>query len=74
MISNDARVGNSSIKNTTVKRPVSEHLDTQGKLNPRRGFHYFLCLKKIQMPLLGACDTLQIVQNILEMRSYGSQK
>jgi hypothetical protein len=52
---------------------VNEHLDTQGKLNPRRGLHYFLCLNKTQTPLLGVCDTLKIVQNILDMRSYGSQ-
>jgi hypothetical protein len=54
-------------KDSRVDRPVIEHLSALGRSDPRGGLRCFLCSHKTWTPLLGASDTVTIVENGLEM-------
>jgi len=59
---------------TRVDWLVIEHLNVQGRPDPRARLHCFWCSNKTWTPLLGASDTLTIVKNSLEMTKLRSPK
>jgi hypothetical protein len=57
-----------------VGQPVTEHLSTRGRPNPRGGFHCFWCGNKTWPSPHPTLGTLTIIENRLEMRKLWPPK
>ncbi len=57
-----------------VNWSITEYLSTQGRLDPRGGLCCLWCSNKTWTPSPGACDTLTVIKNRLEMRKLQPSK
>jgi len=53
---------------------MSDHLSTQGRLDPKGGLCYFWCPNKTRIPLIDASGELKIVKNRSELRKLQPPK
>jgi len=60
--------------NSRVNRPVTKHLSTQGRPDPKGGLHSSLCSNKTSTPPIGPPDALKIIKKWIRFEKVMAPK